>query len=176
MQYERASFEFTRAVQPKDYETSRATGQLSVVFEEGERPDVETVLQNLSEQCQSHVLAAVGKDPSSAKLAERTVNGGTSTAKIEGKGESSSGTAEAAAEEKAQDGGAASAPEPTHEETGSDPAAQISDEELKRVARDVGKHDKQLLVQLTQEFGLNRLTDAGSETRAKIYARLTGAE
>lgn len=170
MQYERASFSFTRAVQPKDYETSKATGELSVVFEEGEQPDIEQVLQDLSEKCQSHVLSAVGKDPSAAKLAERKVNGGTSTAKVE---EKDKPPVSDEPKEHAADKAAKAEQEPTHEEAGSDPAADISDDDIKTAARAKAKQDKQFLTTLVQKYGLNRLTDAQGETRAKVYAELT---
>lgn len=163
MQYERASFSFTRAVQPKDYETTRATGELSVVFEEGEQPDVTAILRGLSGEVQSHVLAAVGKDPAVAGV----VGAAKSEAKVEAKGtgKTESAPAEAPAE-----------PEGAHAGKGGEPERKITDKDLSDAAYAMASREgsSEKVVQLIKDYGLDRLTHSQGATRVELYDKLMG--
>lgn len=176
MQFERITFSWTRGVQPKDYETSKATGELTAVFEEGEQPSIDDAFRLLSGKVQSHVLAAVGLDPS-----KRGVYWGEGETTIEAKGTAekpATTEAEQQAAGKAEAEAAATepepAPEPTHEEVGSDPASEPTDDQIKEAARAKAKQPggRDELVTITQRYGLDRLTNAQGETRAKVLAEL----
>ena len=158
MKYATADFEFTRAVQPANYETTKATGKLSVVFEDDETPDIDRVMQDLSERVQAHVLSAVGKQPEDAGLAQRVVGDGP----------------------KAQP-----APEPPKAQGGNEQPApansgrnadDISDNDLTAAAKNKAQADgsPEPVKQIVKDLGLNRMTEAQGETRAALYEKLIG--